>query len=164
MAVKSYDPEDDGARPRRGSGLFRRAALNRQRGRARRVFAGILYILSFIGAVIWGGGGVDTWLALTISWWGLLGAVALQVAFTYGQWVFGGADWFNPFYLACLIGSTTTTVLGYGPIVHPRLTAWVERVAGTESIAGYYAWWLAGGIIVAVALFADWLPEQELLD
>lgn len=148
---------------RRSAALFRRGAFTRQQAGARRWLAIVLVLLSAGGAVLWGGGGTAAWLALAPVWWGVAGALALQVAFTYGQWVFGGPGWWNPLYLLCLCGSALTTVLGYWPIVHPPLARWLRGI-GPGAALGYYAPWLAGAIIVLAALVIDWLPEQTLLD
>lgn len=181
VAVKKYhmrrdddqDRDDDtpahkGApkaeRRRNPTALFRRSAFARQQNGAKRFLAILLFLVSVAGAVIWGGGGPAAWAALTPLWWGVVGALVLQGVMTYGQWVFGGPGWWNPLYLLSWGVSTLTTVLGYWPLVFDWLTTRVRAVAGAESTAGYYAPWIAGAIIVAVAAGLDWLPEQTLLD
>lgn len=166
MAVYSREiPDDDQPPgPRRSPALFRRAAFHRQQTNARRTLALVLVLVSVTGALLWGGGGSAPWLALSPNWWGVAGALALQGLLTWGQWVFGGPTWWNPPYLLCLGGSAATTVAGYWPLMHKPFTGWIAAQAGAETSLAYYAPWLAGGIIVAAALYADWLPEQELLD
>lgn len=150
---------------RNPAALFRRASFNRQQHGARRFLAVLLALLSLAGAVIWGGGGPEAWARLAPLWWGVIGAIVLQVALTYGQWVFGGPGWWNPLYVGCWGASTLTTVLGYWPLVHPWLTGQILALSdGPTSLLGYYAPHLAGGIIVALAALFDWLPEQTLLD
>lgn len=149
---------------RNPTAIFKRGTFTRQQNGTKRFLAVLLALISLTGAVIWGGGGPGAWAALTPLWWGVVGAAVLQVVLTYGQWVFGGPGWWNPLYLICWGVSTTTTVLGYWPMVHGWLTAKVLAVTGAESTAGYYAPWIAGAIIIIVAAAMDWLPEQTLLD
>jgi hypothetical protein len=148
---------------RRGAALFRRASFARQQSAVRRGLAVGLVLISVGGAVLWGGGGVEAWRSLSPTWWGVVGALALQLACTLGQWVFGGPSWWNPLYLLALCASTLTTVLGYWPLTHPWLTAQIAALTAGGA-AAYYAPWIAGGIIAAAAVSADWLPEQVLLD
>jgi len=163
MAVTSREP----APPRRNpAALFQRGMFHNQQHGVRRFLAVLLALLSLVGALIWGGGGVDAWRQLAPVWWGVVGALLFQGLFTYGQWVFGGPGWWNPLYLICWGASTLMTVLGYWPLVHRWVAAQLLALAGgnATSVLGYYAPWLAGGIIIIVAALLDWLPEQTLLD
>lgn len=168
MAVrKIYDSDEPPPRRRSSAALFKRGTFTRQQTGVRRFLAVSLFLLSVAGAVIWGGGGPAQWAAFQPLIWGIIGALVLQGLTTYGQWVFGGPGWawLNPLYLVCWGISTATTVLGYWPLVHPWLSGRIQAAfGGPATTLGYYAPWLASGIIVIVAAGLDWLPEQTLLD
>ena len=125
------------------------------------MIAGIILLASVAGAVLWGGGGVSSWQALTPLSWGAAAALVVQIGCTSIQWTFC-ADWWNPFYLGALFFSTATTMLGYWPLVHVPLTAAIVTQAGAASFAGYYASFVAGLLILAFALILDILPEKVL--
>lgn len=162
MAVKYREtPITEERSPRRGAALVSRAALARQQPIIQRLIAFIVMALSFAGAVIWGGGGAERWLAMNPSLVGAAAAFLLQAGCTTAQWIFCD-DWWNPWYIIALLVSTTTTLLGFWPLTHEALSGMIQSMTEPSPYAVYYGPWIAGLLIILVAGGLDILPERIL--
>lgn len=149
-----------GGTKRGRASIVSRATLARRQPMIQRLLALLIFGVSLVGALLWGGGGAERWLALSPLWIGVIATFVVQAICTGVQWVFC-SDWYNPYYLIALGVSTLTTVLGYWPLTHGALSAMIEQMAG-EAAVGYYAGWIAGAVITLAAILTDILPEKIL--
>jgi hypothetical protein len=94
MAVKAREelPAHDGERPRRAA-LFSRRQLARQQTGFEQFVAWLLLIISFVGSVLLGGGGVDAWVRWHPNLWVAGASLALQSVLTYVQWIYAERGW-----------------------------------------------------------------------
>jgi hypothetical protein len=144
----------------RGPALFSRRELAKQQTATERFVALLLLLVSFVGIVLFGGGGVARWLALTPNLIGGASALAIQVVCTRVQWVYAAQRWHSPWWLAAFAVSASGTLLGFWPLTHAPVTVvlqWAQVPAATAP-------WFAGALLVIGAGLLDYLPEQILTD
>ena len=168
--VGRYLPKPDAPKPsappvprrapaRSGAAIARRSDLARHQPTLERLVAAFLLLISLGGSVLFGGG-TDDWLAMSPNWIGAVVALVVQVAVSFGQWVY--ADNTAPWYSVLVLVSTGMTVAGYWPLVHPWLTMQVTAFTTGGAIAVYAAW-IAGALIAVFAIVVDIVPERILL-
>ena len=150
--------EKDTPRTRRAA-IISRTALSSHQPMITRALAGSLWGVSLVGGLLWAGGGVPPWLALAPNWWGVGAALACQLVCSCVQWVWCHDGW-NPYYLLALAVSSTTTALGYWPILHPPLATVIAAQDGAVWHQG--GSYIAGTLIVIGAIIADIYPEKVL--
>jgi hypothetical protein len=161
VAVRSHTPEpdDDDRRPR-GPALFSRKRLARRQTTTERVIAFALLAVSWAGILIFGGGGIDSWLALTPIWAGFAAAVIVQGVCTWVQWTYAADRWRSPWWLLSFGLSTSGTLAGFWALAHP----WLARVLQSAQVPPDTAPYFAGAMLVFFAGLLDYLPEQILTD
>jgi hypothetical protein len=138
MAVTSRNPEpDDEDRRPRGPALFSRKKLARQQTTTERLIAFALLAVSWIGVLIFGGGGIDNWLARTPVWAGFAAALVIQAICTRVQWVYAADRWRSP---------------------------WLMGVLQSAQMPAPTAPYFAGAVLIFAAGLLDYLPEQILTD
>jgi len=159
MAVKAREeqPERDEERPRRAA-LFSRKRLARQQTGFEQFVAWLLLIISFVGSLLLGGGGVSAWVAWRPNLWLAGAALALQGVLTYVQWIYAERGWRAWQYLAAVLVSSALTAGGYWQLVHP----WGVGLLAGWQVPASNAPYLAGGLIALAALLIDIFPEQTL--
>lgn len=162
MSVQSrnYDPNEERERARRGTALFSRTALARSQTTTERFVAFLFLALSFIGAVLFGGGGVEAWLQLAPNWVGAGAAFVGQIVCTRIQWTYAARRWRSLWWLLAFAVSTAGTLAGFWPLAHQPVVGvltWAQVPAPTAVS-------LAGGLLVIGAGLLDYLPEQILTD
>jgi hypothetical protein len=163
VAVRSHTPEpddDDRASRPRGPALFSRRQLARHQTATERFVAFALLALSWVGILIFGGGGIDAWVALAPVWAGFAAAAAVQGVCTRVQWVYAAARWRSPWWLLSFGVSTTGTLLGFWPLAHP----WLSGVLQSAQVPADTAPYFAGAALIFLAGMLDYLPEQILTD
>lgn len=159
MSVRSrnFNTEEEERRPR-GPAIFSARRLARQQTGLERFAAVLLLIVSLVGSVLAGGGGVQRWLELRPVVWGALAAGIFQLVLSYVQYTYC-LDWRNWKYLLAVVLSTGLTLAGYWPLAHPWLVGVLEWARVPKSPAPYWA----GGLLILVALGVDLFPERTLV-
>lgn len=160
MAVTSHDPNerrDQDDRPR-GPAVFSRRRLARQQVTFEQIVAWALLIVSFVGSVLLGGGGVEAWVARTPILWLAAAALALQAVLTYAQWIYAAQGWHAWQYVGAVLLSSAMTAGGYWQLAQP----WLAGVLIGWQVPAAYAPYAAGGAIIVAALLIDVFPEQTL--
>jgi len=157
MSVRQRDLSQD-AEQARGAALFSRNALARQQTATERFVAFLLLLVSFIGIILFGGGGAGQWLQFAPSWAGAVSALVVQVVCTRVQWVYAAARWHSPWWLIAFGVSTIGTLLGFWPLAHPALVgvlSWAQVPTASAPL-------VAGATLIVGAGLLDYLPEQIL--
>jgi hypothetical protein len=157
---RSYEPPQREPEKSRGPALFSRKQLARQQTATERFVAFALLAVSWAGVLIFGGGGADAWLARSPLWAGFAAALVTQAICTRVQWVYATQRWRSPWWLVSFGISTTGTLLGFWPLVHP----WVTGVLQSAQVPAATAPAFAGAILVFAAAALDYMPEQILTD
>jgi hypothetical protein len=156
---RAQEPEPEPEKPR-GPAIFSRKQLARQQTATERFVAFALLAVSWAGVLIFGGGGADAWLARSPLWAGFAAAFVTQAICTRVQWVYAAQRWHSPWWLISFGLSTTGTLLGFWPLVHP----WVTGVLQSAQVPAQTAPAFAGALLVLAAGALDYLPEQILTD
>lgn len=154
MTVRSRDISDRDDSP----AILSRSGLARQQRGALRLIAALLIGSSIAGAVLWGGGGVGPWLALTPNWVGVVAAGVLQGIVTWLQYVFCEHGGRSPVYMLALGVSTTLSTLGYWPLLSPGLIALLLLA----QVPSYSAPIVAGVALFLLLGAIDVIPEKIL--
>lgn len=159
MAVKVRDEQatSDDTQPRRAA-LFSRRRLARQQTSFEQFVAWLLLIISFVGSVLLGGGGVEAWVRWQPNLWIAGAALAFQGVLTYVQWIYAERGMQAWQYVSAVLVSSALTAGGYWQLAHPwgvtLLVGWQVPAANAPSFAG--------GLIIVAALLIDIFPEQTL--
>lgn len=157
MAVKSHTPDDE---ERRGAALFSRRRLARQQTYLEQFTAWLLLLISFVGSVLLGGGGVAAWVAWAPNLWLAGSALALQGWLTYVQWVYALHGWSSWRYSAAVIVSSAMTAGGYWGLAHP----WMTGLLTSWQVPPANAPYIAGGLVIVAAGLIDVYPERTLTE
>jgi hypothetical protein len=160
MAVTSRNPDPDDDRRPRGPALFSRKKLARQQTTTERLIAFALLAVSWIGVLIFGGGGIDNWLARAPIVAGFIAALIIQGICTRVQWVYAADRWRSPWWLLSFGVSSAGTLAGFWPLAHPWLIGVLQSAQVPPQTAPYFA----GFVLVFAAGLLDYLPEQILTD
>jgi len=135
--------------------LFRRPDFNQHQPTVERGVAIFLLILSWLGTLLWGGGGWEAWSVIQPYPPGLTLGLVLQGICTGIQWVYSNR-WGSLWYLGSVLASTSSTVAGYFPLVLLGLPLLGYQPTGT-------AWWVTLGLTIIAGLLLDILPERILV-
>lgn len=154
MSVQSRDER----KPR--AALFSRHGLAERQKGTERLIGIFLLVLSFAGGLIFGGGGVDTWLQLAPNLVGVGSSLAVQFLCTRVQWIYSLQRWRSPYWLIAFGISTGLSLLGFWPLLHGPLTGVLQDI----DVPNWSAPYIAGVILVIGAGLLDYLPEQILTD
>ncbi len=160
MAVSSSRESTHESEPThtRRSAIVTRTALASHQPTIKRALACALWGVSLAGGLLWAGGGIGPWQAFAPNWWGVGAALAAQLVCSAVQWVW--CHDLNRYYWLALAVSSTTTALGYWPLLHPNLTRTITAFDGALwHVGGPY---IAGVLIVIGAIIADVYPERVL--
>jgi hypothetical protein len=159
--VKSYTyrTQEEPEKPR-GPALFSRKQLARQQTVTERFVAFALLAVSWVGALIFGGGGIGAWLAREPLWAGFAAAIVVQAICTRVQWVYAVQRWGSPWWLVAFAVSTGGTLAGFWPLTHPWLSGMLQSLQVPAQTAPAFA----GGLLVLAAGLLDYLPEQILTE
>ena len=137
--------------------LFKRRQVTQYRSLTDRGGALLLWVVSVVGAVLWGGGGWTAWSSLNPHWPLAALALVVQLITSWFQ-IVGSARWRSVQYLAPLALSAAMTLLGYLPLIYLGLVLWFGVQAWTP-------WWWAANVAVFVAAVAiDVVPERTFLE
>lgn len=140
--------------------ILRRDAVARLRVPLERGLAVFLLLISFSGAMLWGGGGLNAWLTWQINIYGAAAAFVIQGLCTTFQYAYA-KDWYKSLRWWIVLGiSTTTTVLGYLPITEPYITNKLLELGIVAESAPIFS----TAIIIVLAALIDFFPEHMLLD
>jgi hypothetical protein len=139
------------------SAIVTRATLDRLRGAFERAMAFGVLFFSFAGTVAALSGG---WAALRTNpqLAPIAGGLALQGALTAAEYWYGKGR-SRPVYLAALLIDIALTTYGYGPLIVPWLTTYLQG-RGMGELAPAVAW----GLIGVVSWLIAWYPEKTLID
>lgn len=159
MAVQSRDEAPPGVR-RNPAALVSRWRLARQQTVAERLIAFALLAVSFVGVLLFGGGGVAQWLAVAPNWIGVGSAFVVQCLCTWVQWTFADLRWRSPWWLLAFGISSAGTLLGFWPLIYDPLINLLQWAQIPATTAPYFA----GAILITGAGLLDYLPEQILTD
>lgn len=140
--------------------IFKRHELAQNQVTVERFVASALLLVSVVGSLLYGGGGVSAWRQLAPGWLGASAALALQGLCTWGQWTYADLRWRSAWWLLAFVLSLAMTVAGYWPLVHPWLVGLLRVCEVPETTAPA----IAGGLIAFVAGVLDYLPEQILTE
>jgi hypothetical protein len=157
VTAREEQPERDEVAPRRAA-LFSRRRLARQQTAFEQFVAWLLLIISFVGSVLLGGGGVEAWVRWQPNLWIAGAALAFQGVLTYVQWIYAERGWQAWQYLAAVLVSSALTAAGYWQLVHP----WGVKLLTGWQVPAANAPYFAGGLIIVAALLIDIFPEQTL--
>jgi hypothetical protein len=159
MTVKAREEhaDRDEASPR-GAALFSRRRLAQQQTAFEQFVAWLLLIISFVGSVLLGGGGVEAWVRWQPNLWLAGAALAFQGVLTYVPWIYAERGWQAWPYVATVLVSSALTAGGYWQLVHP----WGVRLLAGWQVLAANAPYFAGGLIIVAALLIDIFPEQTL--
>jgi hypothetical protein len=157
---KGQGDEKEKEQQPRGAALFSRKQLARQQTATERFIAFLLLLVSFVGILVFGGGGTAQWLKLQPNVIGTAAALVVQLACTRVQWVFAAQRWRSPWWLLAFGVSTAGTLAGFWPLAHPWLVGALQWAQVPEATAPY----IAGGLLIVGAALLDYLPEQILTD
>lgn len=161
MSVKQQPLVNGEAISRRPGAVFRRAQIRQARGWFERLSAIAVLLLSLFGSVMaWAGGFVKFAAApLNPIAWGL--GLLSQAILTFLQWMYRAQGFAHPVYLISLGIDVALTVLGFGPIVAPWLTA---RIVEARWLPLDQAAIVAWGVVAISAFAMAWYPEDRLID
>lgn len=155
---RNYDPNEEQERARRGSALYSRRELAKGQTTTERFVAFLFLALSFIGATLFGGGGVEAWLKVQPNLIGAGSAFAVQCLCTRIQWIYAAQRWRSPWWLITFGLSTAGTLLGFWGLVHAPVAGALQAAQVPEQTAG-----IAAGILLTLAAgLLDYIPEQTL--
>jgi hypothetical protein len=157
---RAYEPRPQEPQTPRGPALFSRKQLARQQTATERLIAFVLLAFSWLGVLIFGGGGLDNWLARSPLWAGFAAALVTQAICTRVQWVYAAQRWRSPWWLISFGISTIGTLLGFWPLLHP----WVTGVLQLAKVPAATAPIFAGVALILGAGLLDYLPEQILTE
>jgi hypothetical protein len=158
MTVTSKEVRADDHDDLRGAALFSRKRLARQQTGFERFAAALLILISFVGSVLFGGGGVGAWRQLAPLWWGAGAALAIQGLCTWSQWIYSLQSWRSWKYDLAVVVSTGMTLAGFWGLLHPPLTTLLASWQVPAANAPYFA----GGLLALVAGAIDIYPEKSL--
>jgi hypothetical protein len=139
----------------KSSALFRRTSFTRLQPSVERAVALFLLALSWLGTVLWGGGGWEAWSVLRPYVPGLALGLVLQTFCTGIQWVYSNR-WGSLWYLGTVLASTGSSVAGYFPLALLSLPLFGFQPTGV-------AWWVTLGVSILAGLLLDILPERILV-
>lgn len=148
------------------SAIITQGQLKKQRGAIERWSAFVVLFLSFLGSVVAFHGGwlplINSLRALQPNWAMLIIGIGLQAGLTYLEWHYFD----NPLiaWPARLVDAATTA-LGYGPLVHERLTLALTPEAAQQVPEAIKQWGIASWCIIGlISLIIAWYPENRLVD
>lgn len=143
-----------------GAAIFSRQGMARNQAATERFIAAVLLLASLAGSVLFGGGGVDQWRQLAPNLIGAGAALAGQLVCTWVQWTYAAQRWGSLPWLMSFGASLGMTAAGFWPLTHARVTSYLMWAQVPETTAPY----IAGVLIVLLAGFLDYLPEQILTE
>lgn len=142
-----------------GPALFSARGLARQQSGFERFAAVLLLVLSLIGSVLAGGGGISAWLARTPVLWGAGAALILQGVLSYVQWIYAVYGFHAWQYRVAVLLSSALTVAGFWSLVWP----WLVGRLVSLSVPLLTAQLVAGAVLIIVAIAVDVFPEKTLV-
>jgi len=154
---RDYDPKAEAERGH-AAALFSRTRLARQQTGFERFVAVLLLLVSLIGSILAGGGGVARWLALTPIGWGAIAAGIVQCLLSYVQYIYA-ARWRSWQYGGAVLLSSALTIAGYWPLAWP----WLVDILEAAQLPTLTAQIVAGLLLGLAALGVDIFPEKTLL-
>jgi hypothetical protein len=156
MSVRSHNVEAE--EKRRGPAIFSARRLARQQTGLEQFAAIMLLLVSVVGSVLAGGGGVARWAELRPIVWSAIAAGVLQGVLSYVQYTYC-LRWASWQYLGSLVLSSALTIAGYWPLAHPWLVGLLEWAKVPAGPAPYWA----AALLIVVALGVDLFPERTLV-
>jgi hypothetical protein len=158
MKSYTYRAQEPEPEKSRGPAIFSARRLARQQTGVERFAAILLLIVSLIGSVLAGGGGVERWLVLRPVLWSATAAGVLQLVLSYVQYTYC-IRWTSWQYLGAVLLSTTLTLIGYWPLAHPWMVDVLEWVRVPSVTAPYWA----SALLIIAAVGIDLFPERTLV-
>lgn len=143
--------------PRKQSAIVSRATLDRQRGTFERAMAFGVLFFSFAGTVAALSGG---WAALRTNpqLAPIAAGLAVQGGLTAAEYWYGKGRG-RMIYLVALLIDIALTTYGYGPLIVPWLSSYLQA-RGAGELSTVLAW----GLIGVVSWLIAWYPEMTLID